>query len=160
MADHPVMGSRHTTSGSFRNRQIDSSLFVVSSAEVSAAVGACRETRWREGHLPGGLGYADVRAGGVRLACRELAGRVALGVRGCGRRVGSGPGVAWPKSRCSGCKPAALATEPFPGCPPGPRVLTARRASAFICLQRASLTCRLSARSASFDVLPPAIFLS
>jgi hypothetical protein len=34
---------------------------------------------------------------------------------GWGRRVGSGPGVALPKSRPSGCKPATLATEPFPG---------------------------------------------
>ena len=40
-----------------------------------------------------------------------------------GRRVVSGPGVAWPKSRCSGCEPAALATESLPGCPPGPSVL-------------------------------------
>ena len=37
-----------------------------------------------------------------------------------GRMVVAGPGVAWPKSRCSGCEPAALATESFPGCPPGP----------------------------------------
>ncbi len=31
-----------------------------------------------------------------------------------------GPGVACPKSRCLGCEPAALATESFPCCPPGP----------------------------------------
>jgi hypothetical protein len=31
--------------------------------------------------------------------------------------LGTGPGVAWPKSRCSGCEPAALATESFPWCP-------------------------------------------
>ena len=34
--------------------------------------------------------------------------------------MGPGPGVAWPKSRCLGCEPAALATESFPRCPPGP----------------------------------------
>jgi hypothetical protein len=38
------------------------------------------------------------------------------------RRVVTGPGVAWPKSWRSGCEPAALATESFPGCPPGPQV--------------------------------------
>ena len=32
----------------------------------------------------------------------------------------AGPGVAWPKSWRSGCEPAALATESFPACPPGP----------------------------------------
>ena len=45
----------------------------------------------------------------------------------------AGPGVAWPKSRCAGCEPAALESESFPGCPPGPLVLAAaaaRRASA------------------------------
>ena len=30
-----------------------------------------------------------------------------------------GPGVAWPKSRCLGCEPAALATESFPVALPG-----------------------------------------
>ena len=48
------------------------------------------------------------------------------------RRVGAGPGVAWPKSWRSGCEPAALATESFPACPPGPRAV--RAASAFRCL--------------------------
>ena len=37
-----------------------------------------------------------------------------------GRRLVAGPGVACPKSRRSGCEPAALETEWFPGCPPGP----------------------------------------
>ena len=37
-----------------------------------------------------------------------------------GRMVVSGPGVAGPKSWRSGCEPAALESEPFPGCPPGP----------------------------------------
>src|ERR1039457_6949122 len=45
-----------------------------------------------------------------------------------GRSVDSGPGVAWPKSRCAGCNPAALAAESFPGCPPGPPVLAAAAA--------------------------------
>src|SRR5205823_14066214 len=64
---------------------------------------------------------------------------------GRGRRVGTGPGVAWPKSRCSGCNPAALATESFPWCPPGPCSLlaAARAASDFRRLQVASLTWRL-----------------
>ena len=76
--------------------------------------------------------YADDCAGADLLAFRELAGLAALEGPGRGRRVGSGPGVAWPKSRPAGCKPAALATESFPGCPPGPAALAARRASAFI----------------------------
>src|SRR6185437_3213946 len=46
-----------------------------------------------------------------------------------GRRVVAGPGVAGPKSWCSGCELAALESEPFPGCPPGPSAL-AWRASA------------------------------
>jgi hypothetical protein len=45
-------------------------------------------------------------------------GTVFFVVRRRGRRVGTGPGVACPKSRRSGCEPAALAAEPFPGCPP------------------------------------------
>jgi hypothetical protein len=32
-----------------------------------------------------------------------------------------GPGVACPKSRRSGCEPAALESGSFPGCPPGQR---------------------------------------
>jgi hypothetical protein len=49
------------------------------------------------------------------------------------RRVMAGPGVAWPKSRRPGREPAALATESFPACPPGPWMLAAamRAASAF-----------------------------
>jgi hypothetical protein len=72
-----------------------------------------------------------------------------------------GPGVAFPKSRSLGCKPAALASEPFPGCPPGsfPRA-AARRAPACRQAKMALLTCRFSDRSASFGVLPPASFLS
>jgi len=55
--------------------------------------------------------------------CRWACGR--------GRRVVAGPGVAWPKSRFSGCELAAQAMESFPGCPPGPVALAvaARRAS-------------------------------
>jgi hypothetical protein len=74
----------------------------------------------------GGHGRTQARCLG-----RHGRGRVALDGPGRGRRVDSGPGVAGPKSRCSGCEPAALATEPFPGCPPGPAA--ARRASAFRC---------------------------
>src|ERR1700683_1462442 len=36
------------------------------------------------------------------------------------RRVGAGPGVAWPKRRRSGGEAAALATEAFPARAPGP----------------------------------------
>ena len=38
--------------------------------------------------------------------------------RGRGRRVGAGPGVAWPKSRCSGCEPGRdqLPGQRFLGC--------------------------------------------
>jgi hypothetical protein len=67
-------------------------------------------------------------------ACPRGARPVALEVPGRDRRVGTGPGVACPKSRCSGCNPVTLAEEPFPGCPPGPQlVLAARAASAFRC---------------------------
>src|SRR5580658_3991179 len=52
-----------------------------------------------------------------------------LPVRGSSRRVVSGPGVACPKSRHSGCEPAALATESFPACPPGLQALPAARAA-------------------------------
>jgi len=49
-----------------------------------------------------------------------------------GRRVGLGSGVACPKSRLTGCEPAPLEPESFPGCPPGPAtgVSAAWRASA------------------------------
>ena len=64
----------------------------------------------------------------------------------------------------SGCEPAALATESFPGCPPGPAlsadaavVAAARRASATMAVQRASLMRRLRERSASLGVLPSAV---
>ena len=40
-----------------------------------------------------------------------------------GRRVVAGPGVACPKSRRLGCELAALETESFPCCPPGPVTL-------------------------------------
>ena len=71
------------------------------------------------------------------------------------------PGVACPKSRCLGCEPAALETEPFPVCPPGPPVRPAARwASACRRAKIASLTCRFSERRASFGVLPSASFLS
>jgi hypothetical protein len=71
------------------------------------------------------------------------------------------PGVAFPKSRCPGCKPAALESEPFPGCPPGfPARAAARRASARRREKMALLTCRFSERMASFGVLPSASFLS
>lgn len=46
-----------------------------------------------------------------------------------GPRLIVGPGVACPKSWRAGCEPAALETEPFPDCPPGPpRLLWRRRA--------------------------------
>jgi hypothetical protein len=72
-----------------------------------------------------------------------------------------GPGVACPKSRCLGCEPAALATESFPCCPPGPFTrAAARRAPACRQAKMALLTCRFSERRASFGVLPSASFLS
>ena len=53
--------------------------------------------------------------------------------RVAGRRLVAGPGVACPKSWCAGCEPAALETESFPDCPPGPfaSVTAAWRASAW-----------------------------
>src|SRR6266508_4120053 len=72
-----------------------------------------------------------------------------------------GPGVACPKSRCAGCEPAALESESFPGCPPGPFTpAAARRAPAWRRAKMASLICRFSARKASLRVLPSASFLS
>jgi hypothetical protein len=74
-----------------------------------------------------------------------------------------GPGVAWPKSRCAGCEPAALATESFPVCPPGPFTLGAAvpcRASAWRRAKMASLILHLRDRSASLCVLPSASFRS
>src|SRR5690242_1745470 len=71
-------------------------------------------------------GWAGSAAGELALA-RSPAG---------GRRVGTGPGVACPKSRRSGCEPAAPETEWFPGCPPGP-------------FGRAAAACRASATSAA-----------
>jgi hypothetical protein len=69
--------------------------------------------------------------------------------------------VACPKSRCLGCKPAALAIEPFPCCPPGsPALAGACRAPACRQPKMALLTCRFSARRASLGVLPSASFLS
>jgi hypothetical protein len=89
--------------------------------------------------------------------------------RSCERRFGGvvgllpGPGVAWPKSRCAGCEPAALATESFPVCPPGPFTLDAAvpcRASAWRRAKMASLILRLRDRSASLCVLPSATLRS
>ena len=76
-----------------------------------------------------------------------------------GRMVVSGPGVASPKSWRSGCEPAALESEPFPGSPPGP-FARAWRASACRRPKMASLTLRLRERSASLWVFPSATFLS
>src|SRR6516225_6658804 len=80
---------------------------------------------WRV--LDASLLTQDSRAERRPLCCQvvlsEFAEAVA-GVRGrpgaVGRRLGCGPGVACPKSRRPGCEPAALETEPFPDCPPGP----------------------------------------
>ena len=55
-------------------------------------------------------------------------GRSGWAARVPGRSVGvAGLGVACPKSWRAGCEPAALESEPFPGCPPRP-VITARAA--------------------------------
>jgi hypothetical protein len=74
----------------------------------------------------------------------------------------AGPGVACPKSRCAGCKPAALDPEWCPGCPPGlwAVMAAARRASAWRQAKMASLICRFRRRKASLPVLPWARFLS
>src|SRR5215831_7283668 len=73
----------------------------------------CGRSTWRCGVAGGG-----VAATGERPALSRLLAAV-LG-------WWPGPGVACPKSRCLGCEPAALESESFPGCPPGP---WARRAS-------------------------------
>jgi len=77
-------------------------------------------------------------------------------------RVMAGSGVALPKSRCSGCEPAALATESFPFCPPEPTPTErpARWASSCNRAKMASLMRRLRDRSASFPVFPSAILRS
>ena len=72
-----------------------------------------------------------------------------------------GPGVACPKSRCLGREPATLATESFPGCPPGPSArAAARRASACRQAKMALLICLFSARRASLGVLPSASIMT
>jgi hypothetical protein len=79
------------------------------------------------------------------------------------RIVVPGPGVACPKSWSAGCEPAALESESFPGCPPGPAAcvaLAARRASAWRRAKTASLIRRLRHRSASLWVLLSAILRS
>ena len=53
-----------------------------------------------------------------------------------GRMVVAGPGVGWPKSRRAGCNPAALETERFPGCPPGPLGQAAAACRASCCRRR------------------------
>ena len=73
------------------------------------------------------------------FCCQEaLLGCVRVGSEAVGvaaeRTLVAGPGVACPKSRCSGCEPAAPDAESFPGCPPGPAavlVVLVRRASAW-----------------------------
>jgi len=70
-----------------------------------------------------------------------------------GRMVVSGPGVAGPKSWRSGCELAALESESFPGCPPGPLVLAA-------VTWRASAWRRLRDLSACLQVFPSLTFLS
>src|SRR3954452_23645722 len=103
---------------------------------------------------------------GVLFVCQVVL-RVLAGVLGVVRRDGVLVVVAFVRVRewldrrvgVSGGEPAALATESFPGCPPEPAfcddaavVAPARRASATMATQRASLMRRLTARSASFGV--------
>src|ERR1035437_1998122 len=84
---------------------------------------------------------------------------------GAGRVIAFGRVREWLGRRTGvlGCKPGALATESFPICPPGPasvvRPVTAR-ASAWRWVNSASLIRRFKERSASFPLLPSAIFLS
>src|SRR6266566_340279 len=80
-----------------------------------------------EASVPAGLGPTsaqnDASLCQVVRAAFFLAREVVF--LGRDRRVGAGPGVACPKSWRSGCEPAALATETFPACPPGPWALRA-----------------------------------
>ena len=69
--------------------------------------------------------------------CQVLLGRarlVLLMMAGAGSSLMSGSGVAWSKSRCSGCEPVTLDAESFPDCPPGSLSFAraARRASAIM----------------------------
>ena len=59
----------------------------------------------------------------------------------------------------AGCEPAALETESFPVCPPGP-LLVWRCASWSMRVKRASLILRLRARSALLGFMPCASFFS
>src|SRR5262249_11915640 len=68
-------------------------------------------------------GECPDRRRGAAFGCVSTGPAVALG-----RRVVTGPGVACPKSRRAGCELAALETEWFPGCPPGPWGLVAAAA--------------------------------
>src|SRR6266498_1475284 len=109
---------------------------------------AAREVVFERGRFTWTCGVAGgrVAAAGERPALP----RILAAVVGWWR----GPGVACPKSRCAGCEPAALESESFPGCPPGPFTpAAARRASAWRRAKMASLICRFSARKASLRVL-------
>ena len=75
----------------------------------------------------------------------------------------AGSGVAAPKSRCSGCEPATLATESFPVCPPEPTSVLRLEPDGHqpaVVRKMASLMRRLSERSASLPVFPSATLRS
>ena len=63
--------------------------------------------------------FADGSGAGV--ACVNVAGA---------RRLGPGPEVACPKSRCPGCEPVTLEPVSFPGYPPGPALRASARSRA------------------------------
>ncbi len=88
-------------------------------------------------------------------------GRAGCWVAGCGRGVVTGPGSGLPEEPVSGVQSGRAGDRVAPRVPsraPGTRRSTPGAA----CRQAkmALLTCRFSARRASFGVLPPASFLS
>jgi hypothetical protein len=138
--------------------------------KVSASIGG--HQRYRMFHLyptrPQAPTTSRARITSPLCCCCQVAGRVFFVVGSCGEgasavvrghMVVSGPGVAGPKSWRSGCELAALESESFPGCPPGPLVLAAAawRASAWRRAKMASLILRLRDLSASLWVFrrPP-----
>ena len=125
--------------------------------------------RARTSHLHSANADAQVgsRSYQVLFACqetrREIFGvaRVLVGRRPVRVVVGLVRVREWPVRRAgvAGCEPAALESESFPVCPPGPFWAT-RRASSTIRASRASLMRRFRARRASLPVLPSAILRS
>ena len=147
------LGQRTSAGGLPRGRVWPSSCRASRSSVLASLRALHLDLRLRRRQGGGDRGMASP-APGTRSV---LPGRAGRWVAGCGRSVVTGSGSGLSEEPVSGCNPAALATESFPGCPPGPPAReAARRASACRQAKIALLICRFSARRASFGVLPSA----